>query len=123
MKTILVVDDEFGIALTLEMILGDEGYRVVTASNGRQALKRLADAPPDLILLDHVMPVLDGAGMLRALRADSAYRDIPVVMMTALPEAAMSDACAGCAGFLRKPFKGTEAVEIATRILADATRG
>lgn len=123
MTTILVIDDEFGIAATLEAIFGEEGYRVVTANNGRQALLRLAEAeaPPDLILLNYMMPLLDGPGVLRALRAEPAFQNIPVVMMTALPESAITEDCAGYAAFLRKPFKGTEALKIITRILGGAT--
>ncbi len=58
MATVLIVDDEFPIADLLEMALTDEGYRVLTAANGRQGLARLAEGPrPDLIISDYMMPV------------------------------------------------------------------
>ena len=69
MATVLIVEDEFAIADLLEMALTDEGYRVLTAANGRQGLERLAEGPPpDLVISDYMMPVLDGAGLLRAMR-------------------------------------------------------
>src|SRR3712207_505510 len=69
MATVLVIDDEFGIAEVIEMALEDEGHRVVAAGNGEQGLERLAEAAVDLVLLDYMMPLLDGPGVLRAGRA------------------------------------------------------
>jgi len=66
--TVMVVDDEPRVGLLFEKILSEEGYRVVTATSGRRALALAAAAPPDLILLDIVMPDLDGLATLRQLR-------------------------------------------------------
>ncbi len=104
-RTVLVVDDEFGVAEVLDAILTDEGYRVVTATNGRQALARIAEQPPDLILLDYMMPILDGVAVLRALSADPAAQNLPVVVMSALPEEVISTKTKNYAAFLRKPFR------------------
>lgn len=117
MKTVLVVDDEFGIAEVLEAILTDEGYRVVTAINGQQGLARLAEARPDIVLLDFMMPVLDGPGMLRTMKADPAYRDLPVVMMSSLGEVAVAEACSGYAAFLRKPFRVPMVVQMVASLI------
>ena len=69
LATVLVVEDEFAIADLLEMVLTDEGYRVLLAANGRQGLERLAEGPrPDLVISDYMMPVLDGAGLIQAMR-------------------------------------------------------
>ena len=88
MPTILVVEDEFAIAELLEMALTDAGYEVVTAANGRQALEQMAEGPrPDMIITDFMMPVLNGAGLIEAMRADPVYRDIPYVVMSSVPEA------------------------------------
>ncbi len=88
MITVLIVEDEFAIAELLEMVLTDEGYRVLTAANGRQGLKRLAEGPrPDLIISDLMMPILDGAEMLRAMRETELQRDIPCIVMSSMPEA------------------------------------
>ena len=58
MPTVLVVDDEFGIVDVLETVLTDEGYRVLTACNGKQGLERLVTEKPDVVLLDFMMPIL-----------------------------------------------------------------
>ncbi len=105
MRTVLVVDDEFGVAEVLDAILTDEGYRVITATNGRQALARIAEQRPDLVLLDYMMPILDGVAVLRALAADPTAHNLPVVVMSALPEEAISTETRRYAAFLRKPFQ------------------
>jgi CheY-like chemotaxis protein len=84
-KTILIVDDEFSIAETLAEIVTFNGYVAVTAANGRAALEAARAARPDLILLDYMMPVMDGLQTLTQLHADPALHDVPVVMMTAAP--------------------------------------
>ena len=104
-RTVLVVDDEFGVAEVLDAILSDEGYRVITAIDGRQALTCIAEQRPDLVLLDYMMPVLDGVAVLRALSADPAAQDLPVVVMSALPEEAISMETKRYSAFLRKPFR------------------
>ena len=79
MPTVLIVEDEFAIADLLEMVLTDEGYRVLHAANGRQGLERLAEGPrPDLVISDYMMPILDGAGMLKAMRDDSGAARHPL---------------------------------------------
>jgi len=104
-RTVLVVDDEFGVAEMLDAILTDEGYRVITATNGRQALARIAEQRPDLMLLDYMMPILDGVAVLRALSADPTASGLPVVVMSALPEEAIAIEIKHYAAFLRKPFR------------------
>ena len=105
MKTILVADDEWAIAEVLESLLADEGYRVIIANNGKQALERLAEWPPDLIMLDFMMPVMDGKATLQALQADPKTANIPVIMMSSLPEETIRERCSGYVDFLRKPFR------------------
>ncbi len=105
MATVLVVDDEFGVVEVLDAILTDEGYRVVTATNGRQAMARIAEQRPDLILLDYMMPVFDGVAVLRALSADPRATGLPIVVMSALPEEAISAEAKHYTAFLRKPFR------------------
>ena len=117
MHTILIVDDEFGIGEVLESFLTDAGYRVVIAINGRQGLERLAEVRPDLVLLDFMMPVMDGPAMCRAMAADPALKDIPVVMMSGLPEPVVAKACSGYAAFLRKPFRMKTAMDAIMSVL------
>jgi CheY-like chemotaxis protein len=104
MATVLIVDDEYGIAELLEAVLIDEGHRVLTASNGRHGLTVLEMQKPDVIFLDYMMPIMDGAAMLSQMRSDPALRDTPVVMMSSIPEATVAERCKGYALFLRKPF-------------------
>jgi DNA-binding NarL/FixJ family response regulator len=107
---ILVVDDEPLNVDYLEQELESYGYVVETASNGLEALDRVAGAPPDLILLDVMMPVLDGISTVRTLKDDPETRLIPVVLMTALN--ALEDRVrgieAGADDFLSKPVDERE---------------
>jgi len=79
---LLVVDDDLGILRLLESFLKDEGYRVMTASNGAEALKRVQEERPKLILLDLGMPIMDGPSFVAALRSGGDH-NIPIVLMTA----------------------------------------
>ncbi len=117
MAAVLVVDDEFGIAELVEAILSDEGYRVLTAINGKHGLEVLAQERADLVFLDFMMPVMDGAAMLGAMAADVALRDIPVVLMSSLPEASIAQRCSGYVAFMRKPFRLAQIVALAARLL------
>lgn len=69
MTTVLIVDDEFGIAQLLGDVLEDEVCTVLLATNGRQALDKVAEALPDLVIADFMMPVMDGATLIKALAA------------------------------------------------------
>jgi two-component system, OmpR family, response regulator VicR len=104
-RTVLVVDDEFGTVEVLVAALEDAGYRVLTAANGRRGLERLEENKPDLVISDFMMPLMDGATMVAAMRANPAFRDIPVIMMSAAPEAALRRHLDGYEAFLRKPFR------------------
>lgn len=106
---ILVVDDDSGVRQTLEWALQDEGFAVVTAADGREALQLVAERSPDLILLDMAMPVLDGFGFSSALR--QRHGDgIPIVVLTADGRAAQKAARVGAVDYLRKPFDLDELV-------------
>jgi CheY-like chemotaxis protein len=117
MTTVLVVDDEFGIVDVVETILTDEGYRVLTASNGKQGLVRLSEEKTDVILLDFMMPILGGGDMLRAMAAEPAYQRIPVIMMSSLSEEAVAERCTGYAAFLHKPFRAAAVLSTVARVL------
>jgi DNA-binding NtrC family response regulator len=108
-KTIVIVDDEFGLADVLAASLSDLGFRVHTAANGTQALQVLAEHDADLVLLDYMMPLLDGPGVLRAMHGEARLANIPVIVMSSLHESAVAPGCPGYLAFLRKPF-GFEAL-------------
>jgi CheY-like chemotaxis protein len=116
--TVLIVEDEFAIADLLEMALTDEGHRVLHAANGRQGLERLAEGPPpDLVISDYMMPILDGAGLLQAMRDAEAQRDIPCIVMSSMPEANVRERVLGYAAFVRKPFQLAAVVQLVARVL------
>ena len=117
MKTVLVVDDEFGIADVLVTALEDEGYRVFTAANGQRGLERLAENRPDLVISDFMMPLMDGAAMARAIRADPDSKDIPIIMISAVAEAMVRERFDGYDAFLRKPFQIAALLELVARTL------
>jgi CheY-like chemotaxis protein len=104
MATILVVDDDPDVRTLLEAYLQTAGYEVVTASNGQDALRRLSDAQPSLILLDLMMPVMDGEEFLRHQKRQPAVRDIPVVCLSARHDAKQAASRMGLADCLGKPF-------------------
>ncbi|MDQ6670300.1 MAG: response regulator [Chloroflexota bacterium] len=106
-RRILIVDDEDDIRevaqVSLELV---GGYEVLTASSGRDGLQRARDDQPDAILLDVMMPDMDGPATLAALRADPRTRDIPVIFLTARTYSAERHRLAqlGAAAILTKPF-------------------
>lgn len=117
MKTVLVVEDEFGVADLIATALEDEGFRVLKAAHGAQGLDRLADERPDLIISDYMMPIMDGPRFAAKLRDSPEYSSIPIVMMSAMPEGSVRQRFAGYAAFVQKPFRLTEIIDAVTRLL------
>ncbi|GMU05841.1 response regulator [Corallococcus caeni] len=117
MGPVLIVDDEFGIVEAVRDLLSDEGYRTVTALNGREALERMAQERPAMVLLDYMMPVLNGPGVLESMQKDPVLRDVPVVMMSASPPEFWQHL--PCAGFLPKPFDIDQLLAVVHRIIGD----
>src|SRR5262249_10813450 len=107
--TIVVADDDATIVRLLTLALEQDGFRVLTASDGEAALRLARLEPPDLILLDWQMPSADGMEVTRRLRnePDPALRDVPVVLITAQsgPEDTAAGFAAGVTDYLTKPFR------------------
>jgi DNA-binding response OmpR family regulator len=103
MTTVLVVDDEFDILEALRDILELEGYRALGFPNGALALRAMQERPPDLVIADLMMPVMDGLELLKASRADPRLASVPVVLMSAL-KPRVSQTEYGWRAFLQKPF-------------------
>ena len=117
MATVLVVDDEFGIATLLKDVLEDENHRVRLATNGKDALEQISEGPPDLVLTDMMMPVMDGPSLIRALLDNPDFKSIPVIVMSSLPEATAKERCGSFAKFVRKPFTIFDIVDIVAEVL------
>ncbi len=107
---ILVVDDEPQNVKLLEAHLLPKGYEILTASNGKEALQVVVDNDIDLILLDIMMPEMDGFEVTRKIRAEKATQLIPIVLVTALKETEdrIKGIDAGCDDFISKPFDKNE---------------
>jgi two-component system response regulator VicR len=116
MTRILIVDDEFSVADTLAEYLAWEGYTTTTAANGKLALAAIARERPQLVLLDYMMPVMDGMQMLATLRADPALKDLPVILMTAAPSGLTSDP-APYDALLVKPFDAARLLKTIRKVL------
>jgi CheY-like chemotaxis protein len=123
MATVLVVDDEYGIAELLEAVLVDEGHRVLTASNGKHGLRVLEKEKPDVIFLDYMMPIMDGAAMLSNMRSNPVLRNTPVVMMSSIPEATVAERCESYVLFLRKPFNVFHVIDIVNNLTGSGSSG
>lgn len=117
MGTVLVVDDEFGVADLIDAVLTDEGHRVLTAANGRQGLELLAKESLDLVFLDYMMPVMDGAAVLRRIIDDPSWQSIPVVLMSSMPKSTVAERCSGYVTFMRKPFRIGEVIALAIQFM------
>lgn len=101
-RPILVVDDDDAIRDTLAVLLGTQGFRVITAADGVRALEAIAVEPPALILLDLDLPVLDGFGVARMMRR--LNWQIPIMLMSASPGLDAAAREIGAVGTLAKPF-------------------
>jgi DNA-binding response OmpR family regulator len=101
-RCVLVVDDDPGIREIVALVLDGEGYAVLTADNGAEALRVVAQRQPGCLLLDMRMPVLDGWGVARELKARGSA--VPIVVMTAATDARAWAAEIGAAAYLAKPF-------------------
>lgn len=122
-KKLLVVEDNRNILLGMRMALEARGYEVVVAQDGVSALEMAFDLKPDLVLLDLVLPKLDGFAVLEGLKKDHATRDIPVIVISA--KAAEEDIrrarTLGASEYLVKPFDPAELAGTVAGILDGST--
>jgi DNA-binding response OmpR family regulator len=121
MARILIVDDQLGFVEILKLNLRHAGYEVATACDGAEAFQQILAAKPDLILLDVVMPIVDGFSVLETIKSDPELCHIPVVMLTARNQA--EDMARGhhygADLYITKPFEREELL-LAIRRLLDA---
>lgn len=119
MKTILVVDDELGSAEVLSLILEDEGYRTYCAVNGLRGLEKAREVKPQLIILDFMMPIMDGPQMAQAVREDAQLGDVKILLNSGLTEATVRQRFTGYDAFLRKPYNLDQALQVIRRLLGE----
>ena len=105
-KTVLIVDDSESICTVLGHVLKTHGYETLSAYDGEEGVRMAREHLPDVILLDIMMPVLDGWGAIKELKSDRATADIPVVALTALRLTEEQVHAAGFSGYLSKPVTG-----------------
>jgi DNA-binding response OmpR family regulator len=120
MHRILIVDDEPNIILALELLMKRQGYEVLTVDDGRKALDSLAEFRPDLILLDIMMPKMDGYEVCQRIRADASLADVPVIMLTAKGREVEREKglALGADCYITKPFSTREVIAKVQEILA-----
>jgi CheY-like chemotaxis protein len=118
MKLILVVEDEHGNAKVVRLLLEAEGYRVASASNGRDALDLLAGEKPALILSDFMMPTMNGGEFGLAVRRDPGLSRIPFVFMSGTSEPVVRQLFADYDAFVAKPFEVETLFPIIARLIA-----
>ena len=120
-KKILAVDDERHIVRLIQVNLERAGYEVVTAYDGREALKKIEDEHPDMVVLDVMMPYMDGLETLKHIRANPATRSLPVIMLTA--KAQDQDVFRGYSQgvdiYLTKPFNPMELLTFVKRVFTE----
>lgn len=119
-RRVLVVDDEPDVLLLCRVNLEFEGYRVLEASDGEEAIRMAQDHRPDVILLDVMMPEIDGWEVLVRLKEDEALRGIPVVMLTARThdQDQIRGWSAGAAEYITKPFSPLALSQVVEDVLA-----
>ncbi len=124
MKTILLVDDDDLIVEALSDLLSDQGYRVMSAENGAAGFSRMEKERPDLVITDYMMPFVDGAELVLAMRACPKCRSIPVLMISSAPIAgALANTQEGAvlkiSAFLRKPFSADELLDVVAQLIGN----
>jgi DNA-binding response OmpR family regulator len=119
-KRILVVDDEIYIVHILEFTLTMEGYEVITAGDGEEALRKMEQERPDLVVLDIMMPKLDGYEVCRRLREDEEFRMVPVILLSAKgrPIDRETGMEVGADDYMVKPFSPRRLLEKIRELLA-----
>jgi two-component system, OmpR family, alkaline phosphatase synthesis response regulator PhoP len=117
-RKILAVDDEKHIVRLVQVNLERQGYEVVTANDGKEALEKVNEEQPDLVVLDVMMPYMDGFEVLQNMRRNPATRDIPVIMLTAKAQDAdvFKGWQSGVDCYLTKPFNPMELLSFVKRI-------
>ncbi|MDH3666483.1 MAG: response regulator [Paracoccaceae bacterium] len=121
-KRVLLVEDEPNIVESLTFLLERSGFEVMPEGNGQVALDRAIEDPPDVMILDVMLPELDGFEILRRLRADPRSRSLPVLMLTAKGQREDRETALGGGAnlFITKPFSNAEVIGAVSRLAGEA---
>ena len=122
-KKILIVDDEEQLALAVKIRLQSKGYQVLTAPDGRQALELIAQQQPDLVILDILMPVMDGYSCLRELNRRFGRGRLPVIILTARDRMKDLFELEGIEDYVIKPFDHEDLLVRIERVLKRHAEG
>ncbi len=120
MPHVLLIEDEPNIAEAIRFLLSRDGLRVSHVGDGAAALMLMRQDPPDLVILDHMLPGMSGLEVLTALRADLGNRDLPVMMLTARGRDREMATRAGADRFMTKPFSNAEILAEVRAMLGQA---
>jgi DNA-binding response OmpR family regulator len=117
--SILIVDDEPNILLSLQFLMKQAGYEIRTATNGEEALSEIARARPDLVLLDVMMPKLDGFTVCQRIKATPEWRDVRVIVLTARGRDVEREKglALGADDYITKPFSTKDAMDRVAAVL------
>ena len=121
-RSVLIVDDEPAIVASLEFLMQQEGYSVRVAGDGDAALVAVSESLPDLVLLDVMLPTVDGYEVCRRLRERPEGRDLRIVILTARNHEREQALSAGADAFLAKPFGTRELIAEVERVMDPAPR-
>ncbi|NJK80398.1 MAG: response regulator [Chloroflexaceae bacterium] len=116
-RTVLIVDDDYGVREVVSMAVEDMGYTPITAENGKDALIRLASYKPDLIVSDIKMPILDGYGLYHRIQQHPDYRHIPFVVLTSFASQVIHANNVHPVAILPKPFDMGVFIEVIEQVL------
>ncbi|MBI5178538.1 MAG: response regulator [Nitrospinae bacterium] len=117
LRTVLLVEDDPLLITVLESQLIGVGLRVETAHNGIEAMSRIAGRQPDVIITDLMMPVMDGLALIEAVRKNAAWRDIPIVAISASVQGMGKAVELGANQILQKPFEAEDLHDMVAKLL------
>lgn len=118
--SVLIVDDESAIVTSLEFLMGNAGFETAVARDGEQALAKVAETVPDLVILDVMMPKLNGFEVCQRIRANPAWKSVRIILLTAMGRDAdrKRGLSLGADDYLTKPFSTRDLLKRAQEIIA-----